>query len=113
MGWYSPAYNTAATGESLSNIYSVAERRAVGGALAGVLFAKIKRTDWQFFGAAVEQTFFISSTASVTQHTAQEQLCSSILLLFGWVLLNIWESSSYSSMQKIVILELPRGDYCP
>ncbi|KAK5527314.1 hypothetical protein LTR07_001086 [Exophiala xenobiotica] len=56
----------------------------VGGTLAGVLFAKIKKTNWQFFTATVAQTIFISSIASVTQHTAARAI---VLVAFAafWV----------------------------
>ncbi|OQV04625.1 hypothetical protein CLAIMM_09480 [Cladophialophora immunda] len=69
VGWYSLAYNMAAT---------------LGGSLAGVLFAKIKKTNWQFFFATVAQTIFISSIASVTQHTAARAIVLVALAAF-WV----------------------------
>ncbi|KAK7894811.1 hypothetical protein LTR67_005550 [Exophiala xenobiotica] len=69
VGWYSLAYNMAAT---------------LGGTLAGVLFAKLKKTNWQFFTATVAQTIFISLIASVTQHTAARAI---VLVAFAafWV----------------------------
>lgn len=45
-------------------------REAVGGVVAGSLFAIIKKTNYQYLAAIVIQTIFIGSMSSVTEHTS-------------------------------------------
>ena len=74
VGWYSLAYNGGQTSKSLSSVISPLNDLVVGGMSAGILFARIRRTKWQFVVATVMQTIFISALASVTPHTPQRAI---------------------------------------
>ncbi|EON65856.1 hypothetical protein W97_05098 [Coniosporium apollinis CBS 100218] len=68
VGWYSLSYNAAST---------------LGALVSGVLFARIRRTRWQFLVVTILQTIFIASMASVDQHTPRRAIGLVIVAAFS------------------------------
>ena len=56
---------------------------AVGALTSGVLFARIRKTGWQFFTVTIIQTVFIAAMASVDQHTPRRAIGFVIVAAFG------------------------------
>lgn len=56
---------------------------SVGALVSGVLFARIRRTRWQFLVVTILQTIFIASMASVDQHTPRRAIGLVIVAAFS------------------------------
>ncbi|KAK4902445.1 hypothetical protein LTR49_027041, partial [Elasticomyces elasticus] len=55
----------------------------VGALTSGVLFARIRKTRWQFFIVTIIQTVFIAAMASADQHTPRRAIGFVIVAAFG------------------------------
>ncbi|KFY78876.1 hypothetical protein V499_02051 [Pseudogymnoascus sp. VKM F-103] len=68
VGWYSLSYNAAAT---------------LGGVVASVMFARIRRTRWQFLLVTILQCVFIASMASIDQHSPRRAIAFVAIAAFN------------------------------
>lgn len=69
--------------------------------MAGVLFARIRRTRWQFLAATTTQTIFIACMASVDQNTPRRAVAFVIIAAFG---------VGASQILGILIIQFGAGD---